>query len=209
MAEAIAGRTNDEWLAALRDSGTAGDDARHALRAVLRGGLAKSLGRRPGIDDAALDDFTQDALLRVLDKLDSYRGEARFTTWATAIALRVAFTALRRASWRDVQLSSLGARDGDGQAIEFGADINQPEDGLQRHSVLEIVRRVINDELTERQRAAIVAELEGVPQAVLAERLGVNRNALYKLTFDARRKLRAGILAAGLSEEEVRSTFDL
>ena len=41
---------------------------------------------------------------------------------------------------------------------------------------------------------------EGVPIDVLAERLGSNRNALYKLLHDARRRLRSHIVAAGFPE---------
>jgi len=65
----------------------------------------------------------------------------------------------------------------------------------------------ITDTLTERQRTAVLGELTGVPSDVLAERLGVNRNALYKLHHDARKKLKAVILAAGFTERDVTETL--
>ena len=62
----------------------------------------------------------------------------------------------------------------------------------------------VRDQLTDRQRLAVLGELDGVPTEQLAERLGLARNALYKLHHDARRKLRAAILAAGFTEADVR-----
>jgi hypothetical protein len=48
-----------------------------------------------------------------------------------------------------------------------------------------------------------------VPQAELAARLGLNRNALYKLGHDARQKLKRGLLAAGVTEDDVRDVFEI
>ncbi|MDH4136346.1 MAG: hypothetical protein OEW09_06480, partial [Anaerolineae bacterium] len=45
--------------------------------------------------------------VKILDGLDSFRGESRFTTWAQKIAVRVAFTELRRHRWRDVSLDEM------------------------------------------------------------------------------------------------------
>ena len=49
---------------------------------------------------------------------------------------------------------------------------------------------IIRSELTEKQRTALLAELKGMPQDEIAKHLGSNRNALYKLTHDARRRLK-------------------
>ena len=87
-------RTNQEWLAALRGPGR--DEALADLRALLVRGLGYALAGHPNVDDSALEDFAQDALLKILAGLDSFRGESRFTTWAQKIAVRVALTELRR-----------------------------------------------------------------------------------------------------------------
>ena len=79
-------------------------------------------------------------------------------------------------------------------------------DVLQRAALHELHRRRGQlSELTPRQREVFVAiALNDVSIDVLALQLGSNRNALYKNLFDARRKLRAGLAAAGhpLSEED-------
>ena len=63
----------------------------------------------------------------------------------------------------------------------------------------------MQEELTERQRDVFVAlALDGMPADVLAQRLGTNRNALYKTMFDARRKIRRFLVTHGhVSQERV------
>jgi RNA polymerase sigma-70 factor (ECF subfamily) len=60
------------------------------------------------------------------------------------------------------------------------------------------VRRVVEDELTEHQRRVFVAiVVDGIPADALATRLGLQRNAIYKVIFDARRKIRRALVAKG------------
>ena len=67
---------------------------------------------------------------------------------------------------------------------------------------------VINEELTERQRAAMIAlAVQGVPMEVVAEQLGTNRNALYKLLHDARKRLKQRLAQRGYPLEELLDTF--
>ena len=64
--------------------------------------------------------------------------------------------------------------------------------------LLAAVRRAVDDELTPRQRQVFVAiVLNNVPLDALALELASNRNAIYKMLFDARRKLRATLAAKG------------
>ena len=71
------------------------------------------------------------------------------------------------------------------------------------------IRRVINEELTDRQRRALVMlGVQGVPMEEAARRLRTNRNALYKLLHDARLRLRQRLQAEGLNVDEVFSAFE-
>ena len=75
--------------------------------------------------------------------------------------------------------------------------------------VLGELRRMVDEELTDRQREAVVAVLlEGMPISEVARRMGTNQNALYKLLHDARKKLKRQMQAAGLSPQEVLATFE-
>jgi RNA polymerase sigma-70 factor (ECF subfamily) len=196
-------RTNDDWLDQLAGPSPSRDGAVAELREVLRRGLGRALRGHPGAGDAFLDDITQDAVLKVLDGLASFRGNSKFTTWAVAVAVRVAFSELRRARWRDVSLDGLAD---EGRAPEVVAE-QAPSAQVERDELIALMKRVMETDLTERQRFALLAELDGMPQAELTARLGLNRNALYKLGHDARQKLKRGLLAAGVTEDDVRDVF--
>jgi RNA polymerase sigma-70 factor (ECF subfamily) len=190
-------RTDSDCLARLaaRDGAAVAE-----LRDRLCRGLVTVLAGRA--DPSAAEDFAQEATLRVLDRLADFRGGSRFFTWAMAVATRVAFSELRKARYKDVSLDALAAAGG---PVPEPAAADDPAAALDRAGVVETLRRLIDTTLTDRQRAVIRAELDGVPQAVIADRLGTNRNALYKLGHDARMKLRAGLEAAGISAGEVRA----
>ena len=207
-------RTNDEWLIALHDPNQM-DDALADLRRVLLRGLRGALGSRSNVGESDLDDFAQDALLKILHASDTFRGESRFTTWAQKIAVRVALTELRRRRWRDTSLDEMidgaTAEDGRGEFIPaFLADSSAgPEQQAVQNSMLATVRRVVNEGLTERQREALVAvRIHGVPLEEVARRMDTNRNSLYKLLHDARKRLQQELVDQGLSVDEILEAFD-
>lgn len=196
-------RTNEEWLAGLR--GPDRDRVIADLRAVIVRGLKVTFaGSVRSLDDAA-EDLAQDALIRVLGNLDSFRGESRFTTWAQRIAVRVAYTELRRRRWRDVSLQEVVERHEGGRQPDALADRGpSPEQETARKMMAETLRGFVVEELTERQRGAMVAVMfEGMPLEEAARRMRTNRNALYKLLHDARKKLKRRIEAEGLSAKEM------
>ena len=100
-------RTNNDWLRMLVETGSTADAAIADLREFIRRGLQKALRRHPGADDALIEDVTQESVMKVLGNLSGFRGDSKLTTWAIAVAVRVAFSELRRARWRDVSLDGL------------------------------------------------------------------------------------------------------
>ena len=96
------------WVASLGADGARGEDARARLRELLLRAARFEIGRRrasqPHLRGGDLDDLAQqsanDALLAILGKLDTYRGESRFTTWAYKFALLEAAVKLRRRAWQ-------------------------------------------------------------------------------------------------------------
>jgi RNA polymerase sigma factor (sigma-70 family) len=199
-------RTNEQWLTKLR--GPNPDEPLSDLYDLLVRGLRAALGGRAGGADADIEDFAQEALLKIMSNLDSYRGESRFTTWAKKIAMNVALTELKRRRWRDVSLQDLLDR-----RTAAGRGLSDPQPTPERaafqNMVLAKVLGIIDEELTDRQREAVVAViLEGMPIAEVARRMGTNQNALYKLLHDARRKLKLRMEAVGLPPQEVLTAFD-
>jgi RNA polymerase sigma-70 factor (ECF subfamily) len=199
-------RTNEQWLAELRrpNPGKALAD----LYDLLVRGLKAALGSYGGGVEANFGDFAQEALIKITSNLDSFRGESRFTTWAQKIAMNVALTELKRRRWRDVSLQDLFAQR---EAADRGPADTQltPEELALQSMVLGELRCIIDEELTERQREAVVAVLlEGMPISEVAKRMDTNQNALYKLLHDARRKLKRQMEAASLSPKEVLAAFE-
>jgi RNA polymerase sigma-70 factor (ECF subfamily) len=191
------------WLETLRAADNSAAVA--GLRAVLLNGLRVAWRDRNDVSDAHLEDFAQEGLLRVLDRLDQFQGRSKFTTWAHTIALNTAFTELRRKRWRDVSLDEF-MEDGKHFAESVTADA-VPGADAEREQLVGVLRKTVAEKLSEKQRAAIAASLDGLPFDQVVTLLGTNRNAAYKLVHDARRALKSALAAEGISAETVRTAF--
>lgn len=211
-------RTNEEWVLDLQ-SAERQAEALDDLRARLQRSILYYLSQeRSDLRDLALSeieemarDLAQDATLRVLDNLDAFRGESRFTTWANKIAIRVAISEMRRARYRDFSLETITA---DNDFVSATANLvgeapPNPETAAERGDVMTILEEALRTALTPRQYQALVAvALNNVPMDTVAEQLGTNRNALYKLIHDARRKLKAHLEEQGLSIDYLMGLFE-
>lgn len=203
-------RDNQAWLADLR---AAEPEAIADLRAALLRGLRAALaGRLDGDLDAISEDFAQDAVLKVMSSLESFRGESRFLTWAQKIAIHVALSDLRRKRWRDISLQEfIETPEGEEYTPAILTDPGaSPEQEAARRELLRNVERLIFEELTERQRTAMLAILQdGIPLQEVAERMDTNPNALYKLLHDARQRMRQRLEEqAGFSAQEALALFE-
>jgi RNA polymerase sigma-70 factor (ECF subfamily) len=190
-----------QWVEQLRLGHPRRDQAVVRLHDVLRRVALYELSRRRrellSISGPEFDDLAQqaadDALLNVLDRLDQFRGLSRFTTWAYKFVMFEVSAKVARHAWRrqppDVE-EIAWHRLPDSRAL-------RPEEQLEQRAQLDALSHAIS-ELTERQREVFVAvALNEVPIDVLAMKIGTNRNAVYKNLFDARRRLRATMTAAG------------
>jgi len=209
---AVEGRSNQQWVTELQGEGPARDAAIADLRSILVSGLRRGLLRRvrgAGSEfDSQAEDFAQEALLKILEQLASFRGESRFTTWAHKIAVRVALTELRRKRWRDVSLDSLITSLPDTPAMEFPDAAPGPTQIAGKKAVLALLHRYIDRELTAKQRQALLAVgVYGMPLEEVARRMGSTRNALYKLLHDARRRLKRKLTADGFTSEQLLQVF--
>jgi len=199
-------RTNDEWIHDLRSDAPAQTRALEELRGCLRRALPGAIKRFGAMPEHLLDDIVQDALIRVLEHVDEFQGRSRFTNRVTTIAVRAALTELRRRRWKDVSLEDLTA---DGERVltsDVEADAD-PERRAARSRIVRAMQEIVEGELSERQRTAIIAEFSGMPQQEIDRRLGITRNAVYKLGHDAQKKLKRGLEASGFDADEIRAAF--
>jgi RNA polymerase sigma-70 factor (ECF subfamily) len=207
-------RDNQIWLADLRSEGeqreTALSDLHDILLRVLPNALSRWLPLDSGHFDAFLDDVAQETLLRVLDRLDTFEGRSQFTTWVYKIAIRIALSELRLRKWKEVSLDGLEEGDEPDKmpSETFASSDPTPESILERKDALEMVKQIIDEELTPRQRAVMMAiGVQGAPMDVVAHRMGSNRNALYKMMHDARLRLKHRLEREGLPPEELLRLF--
>jgi RNA polymerase sigma-70 factor, ECF subfamily len=210
-------RTNDEWLRALRSDGIEQEEALKDLRERLLLGMRAYLADERGYTTALafadakeiVEDCAQEALLIIRQKIDAFRGESRFTTWATTIAIRLLLGELRRRKWKQVSIESskIGHNlpDRPAEAPQYG----NPEMALQQQEVWSMLKRVVEKDLTSRQRFVLIASaFQGMPLDLIADRLGTNRDNVYKILHDARKKLKRCLTKRGLTAEELIRTFE-
>jgi len=191
------------WIERLKSEGNSREVAISELRKILVRGILKSFSSK-GVDEAFAEDISQDALLRILDSLDSFEGRSRFTTWAMAIAIRTAISELRRKRFQDVSLEQV--TNGENQQFDIEqADSMSVENSVERNALYEQLREHIDSDLTDKQRTVIQALLGGMPVESIADRMGTNRNAVYKMMHDARTKLKQSFESSGVSPDEIKS----
>jgi RNA polymerase sigma-70 factor (ECF subfamily) len=190
-----------DWIAALRGSASVREPALAELHALLLRAAHFELGRRRGqlahlhagdVEDLATQ-AADDALMAILRKLDDFRGNSRFTTWAYKFALLEAGVKARRRVWqgREILID-------DETWPELPATGRSAQQCLEDAELLRALREAVRSSLTPHQREVFAAlALNDVPIDVLAERLNTSRGALYKTLHDARRKLRLALAAAG------------
>jgi RNA polymerase sigma-70 factor, ECF subfamily len=193
--------SGDAWLDRLRATGPVREEAiTRVYKLLLRAARFEVFRRRatvPYLDPGELEDIAvqsaDDALVALLGKLDQFRGQSRFTTWAYKFALLEASVKMRRRPWQGRELP-LAPEDWP----QVSEQRSSPEAGTEQRELIDAVRHAMEEELSSHQREVLVAvALNDVPIDVLAERLGTTRGALYKTIHDARRKLRRKLEADG------------
>ncbi len=208
-------RSNDEWIRDLSEPGLPQEAALADLREIIVRGLPYALSKWLSPSDpqfqALVEETTQETLLRVLSHLHTFQGRSKFTTWVHKIAVRNAITELRRKRWKDTSLEDLLEGNGAMEGLSIMADVGPgPEVSTEQSELLEQVRKIIAEELTDKQRNAIVAiRIHGMPVEEVASRMGMTRNALYKLIHDARLKLKQRMTETGLPPEQVLASFEV
>ncbi|MCA1900487.1 MAG: sigma-70 family RNA polymerase sigma factor [Chloroflexi bacterium] len=207
-------RSNESWLADLRSSGLAHEEALHDLREIIQKGLPYALTRWLSADSPLfqplVEEVTQETLLRVLDQLDTFEGRSMFTTWAHKIAIRLALTELRRKRWRDSSLEELTENEDAPPPSGLLADSQaSPESSAERADMFARVRRILEEELTPKQREALVLlGIQDMPMEEAARRMKTNRNALYKLLHDARLRLKKRLALEDLTPQDLLTAFE-
>lgn len=191
-----------EWLASLR--GVRRDEAIGQLHDLLLRVARTEIRRRntggqitgPELDDLA-HQAAADAALLVANRIDEFRGESRFTTWAYKFVVFEVSTKLGRHFWKRHRAPSATV-DWDLLPDHLGT---RPADAAELGDLIAAVRVAAETCLTQKQREVFTAiVVEGVPLDALVSSMGTTRTAIYKVMFDARQKLRKELVHGGYLE---------
>jgi RNA polymerase sigma-70 factor (ECF subfamily) len=194
------------WVDGLQASGIAHDRCVAQLHALLLRVARHEAHRKASsfrLDGQEFDDIVNqvadDALMAIKAKVGEFRGESRFTTWAYRFVVYEVSTKIGRHCWRNRP----DALDADAwERIPDSLTVSPHVASEQRES-LAVLRVAIQNDLTDLQRRVFVAiALNNVPMDAFAREIGSTRNAIYKSLFDARRKLRGCLDAAGYARPE-------
>ena len=212
-------RTNEEWLNDLSASGEVQEAAIADLRdLLLRAALyffSRNLGDFQGLNREEItqraEDCAQDALIAVLDHLSDFRGDSKFSTWAYKFAINIALMASRRERWKGISLDELASSDKSNffeRVMQDKSDGVAPEQSAMQGEIRRILRELIERDLTEKQRQVLfMMVFNDVPMDEVVRHLDTNRNAIYKMLHDARRKLKSGLQARGFEIGETLTLF--
>lgn len=207
-------RTNEEWLVELEPGHPNHHDALADLHQILvrglrRGLLAQVKTSAPEFETQA-EDFAQEAILKILDKKDTFAGLSQFTTWTHKVAVSIALTELRRKRWQDNSLEGItDTESGDYTPHFIADDAPTPEKATERAEMIARVERLIREDLTEKQRTALIASvIRGETTEEVAQKMNMKPNALYKLLHDARVRLKKTLDKEGLTPGDILEVFE-
>jgi RNA polymerase sigma-70 factor, ECF subfamily len=148
------------------------------VEAVDRFGVARRAVRQFVLDEAAVADVVQDTLITVVQAIGSFQGDAKFTTWLHQLARNRSVDHLRR-------VRSTTSR----EAVEPSPAERMSSLVASRHAVRQLL-----DQLPPRYRdAVLLRDVEHLPYADVATRLGRNLNTV-KAHVARGRALLAGLV---------------
>lgn len=211
-------RSNQDWIAELKRPEPGNEEALEDLRRLLFRAAHYTLTTHAsdldGMPDEArralAEECTQEALITVLEKLDDFRGESKFTTWVYKFGVNIALSRGKRWRWRQVSLEAMADAEDSYEWLFTPDNLNylDSERQIRQKEITGIIRDVVANQLTARQRQVLkLIAFDEVPMDVVTEQQKTNRNAVYKTLHDARLKLRQQLVRSGYDLDEILSLF--
>ncbi len=152
-----------------------------------------SMARRMVSSDSDAEDVTQDVLLQVVRKLPTFRGESAFPTWLHRVTVNAALSHRRRQAVRAEHglRGSLDIYGEDEPPGEWsGRRILPPEDLVAGDELKQLIDRAIESLPAAYREVFVLADVEGLPNAEIAERLDLSLPAVKSRLHRARAMLR-------------------
>jgi RNA polymerase sigma-70 factor (ECF subfamily) len=152
-----------------------------------------NLARRMLGNDADAEDVTQDVLLQVVRKLDTFRGESAFPTWLHRVTVNAALAHRRKRATRQQRqthdpLDTLfsGAGDGHHHVSPVRPWSVSPDQPLLDAETQELIERAIAKLPEVYRDVYVLADVEGLPNAEIGEMLELSVPAVKSRLHRAR-----------------------
>jgi RNA polymerase sigma-70 factor (ECF subfamily) len=146
-------------------------------------------------DDAA--EVTQDAMLKIVQHIDTFRSEAQITTWMTRIVMNQAITRLRRRKLRDhASLDSTRSPRADGdQAASLRKVLEDhrepgPEQRVEESEMIDQLLKAIDRLDTDFKAVLVLRDIEELDYQQIADTLEIKVGTVKSRLFRARLALR-------------------
>jgi RNA polymerase sigma-70 factor, ECF subfamily len=143
------------------------------------------MARRMVRSDVDAEDVTQDVLLQVVRKLPTFRGESALPTWLHRITVNAALSHRRKRAVRDQRR----VRNVLDAALAPERRIG-PEEQLLEREARQLIERAIAALPPAYRVVFVLADVEGLPNAAIAQRLGLSLPAVKSRLHRARLLLR-------------------
>jgi RNA polymerase sigma factor (sigma-70 family) len=191
---------DQQWIEGLSGTGAPHERTCGELHEILFRAARREARQRgpylrvagPDLDDLACQ-AASDALLLIIHKVADFRGESRFTTWATRFVVFQVIAKLRQHVRRQRSSTSLSPELWE----ELPAGHPSPDLETEARDLARVVRQAVDSHLTSRQRTVFLGLLRGATPAALAGELELNANAVHQAMFRARRCVRHHLTAQG------------
>src|SRR5262245_351942 len=152
-----------------------------------------NLARRMLANEADMEDVTQDVLLQVVRKLDTFRGESDLATWLHRVTVNAALVHRRKRAPQLARMANTSLRhlEDEGRPVSFSS---REGAGPDRQVINRETRALIEEavrELPEKYRDPFVlSDIEGLTNAEVGEMLGLSLPAVKSRLHRARLLLR-------------------
>jgi RNA polymerase sigma-70 factor (ECF subfamily) len=164
-----------------------------------------NLARRMLGNDADAEDVTQDVLLQVVRKLDTFRGESQLGTWLHRVTVNAALAHRQKRASRQERETADVADDPTGVAGPAGTVKRwnvSPDEPVLAAEQAELIDRAIAQLPEPYRDVYVLADVEGLPNAEIGEMLGLNVPAVKSRLHRARLRMRDAL--APHFEEEMK-----
>jgi RNA polymerase sigma-70 factor (ECF subfamily) len=151
------------------------------------------LARRMLDNNADAEDVTQDVLLQVVRKLDTFRGESAFPTWLHRVTVNAALAHRRKRAAQEERrvhdpLDHFDAEGLHGSAVKrWSIRPDQPALQKEQHQLIENAIAQLPETYRD---VLILADVEQLPNAEIAEMLGLGLAAVKSRLHRARLLMR-------------------